>query len=231
MDFVRTDYTGRVKDGVVFDTTDSETAQNERVFDPKRVYRPMPVIVGEGQVVKGLEEALGSMSVGEEKTVELSPDKAFGTKNPDMIRLVPIKYFKQQGLNPVPGMPVELDGRHARIQTVAGGRVRVDFNHELAGKTVVYQVKLVSKPSTDKEKAEFLLERSFNDAEGFKVVLSGKDVSIELPEKVFMDRNLIVRKASLSAEFFKYLDASSVTYTETWKNKKTAEKAGEEKKE
>jgi len=231
MDFVRIDYTARVKDGGVFDTTDSETAQKEKVFDSKRVYRPMPVIIGEGQVVKGLEEALASMGVGEEKTLELSADKAFGAKNPDMIRLVPIKYFKQQGINPIPGMPVELDGRHARIQTVAGGRVRVDFNHELAGKAVVYQVKLVSKPSSDKEKAEFLVERSFNDAEGFDINFKGKDVSLDLPEKVFMDRNLTVRKASLSAELFKYLEASSITYTETWKNKKASGKAGEESEE
>ncbi|MDD5111480.1 MAG: peptidylprolyl isomerase [Candidatus Altiarchaeota archaeon] len=234
MDFVRIDYTARVKDGPVFDTTDAENARKEKVFDSKRVYRPMPVIVGEGQVVKGLEEALASMAVGEEKTVELSPDKAFGPKDPEMVRLVPIKYFKQQGLNPIPGMPVELDGRHARIQTVAGGRVRVDFNHELAGKTVVYSVKVVSKAASDNDKANFLVERSFNDAEGFAIAFKGKDVSLDLPEKVFMDRNLTVRKASLSAEFFKYLDASSVTYTESWKSKKAGGKKegeSEEKKE
>jgi FKBP-type peptidyl-prolyl cis-trans isomerase 2 len=227
MDFVTIDYTARVKDGRVFDTTGADIARREGIFDDKRVYRPMPVIVGEGQVVKGLDEALKHLKVGEEKELELAPDSAFGARNPDFIRLVPIKVFKQQGINPVPGMPVELDGRNARVQTVAGGRVRVDFNHELAGRTLVYNVKVVSKAASDEEKIAFLIERSFNDAAGFKTHLSAKKVSVDVPEKAFRDRNILVRKASLSAELFRYLEMDEVKYSEDWKNP-AAVKKGEE---
>jgi FKBP-type peptidyl-prolyl cis-trans isomerase 2 len=107
MDFLKIEYTASVKDGKVFDTTELEVAKSEKIFDSKRVYRPVPVILGEGQVVKGLDEALAGMKPGEEKTVELVPEKAFGLKDQNMIRLVPVKVFKQQGINPIPGMPVE----------------------------------------------------------------------------------------------------------------------------
>jgi FKBP-type peptidyl-prolyl cis-trans isomerase 2 len=229
MDFVTIEYTASIKDGRVFDTTDADTAKKEKIFDDKRVYRPLPVVVGEGSVVKGLDEALKDMKVGEEKTLELAPEKAYGQRNQNLIRLVPMKVFKQQGLNPIPGMPVELDGRMARIQTVAGGRVRVDFNHELAGKTVVYKVKVVSKAGSENDKVKFLVERSFNDSEDFKINLSGKKLTIELPEKASRDRNIMFRKASLSAELFKHLELSEVNYSETWKNPKAEKK--EEKKE
>lgn len=228
MDFVRIDYTASVKDGRVFDTTDSETARKEKIFEDKRVYKPLPVVVGEGQVVKGLDEALAGMQAGEEKEVEILPEKAFGVRDASLIRLVPLKVFKQQGFNPIPGMPVELDGRHARVQTVAGGRVRVDFNHELAGRTLKYKVKVVSKAVSDDDKARFLVERSFNDPEGFVISFSGRKMTIELPEKAFRDRNILVRKASLSAELFKYLGVDEADYVEKWVNPKPAGVEGKE---
>jgi FKBP-type peptidyl-prolyl cis-trans isomerase 2 len=227
MDFVRIDYTAAVKDGRVFDTTDAEIAKKEDIFDSKRVYRPLPVIVGEGQVVKGLDEALSGMNAGEEKELELLPEKAYGVRDVNLIRLVPIKVFKQQGINPIPGMPVELDGRHAKIQTVAGGRVRVDFNNELAGKTLKYKVKVVSKAASDDEKAVFLLERSFNDSEGFVIKITGRKAAVDVPEKAFRDRNILFRKASLSAELFKYLSLEEVDYAEKWVNSKPSGGSGE----
>lgn len=227
MDFVKLEYTVSIKDGRVFDTTDSEIAKKEKIFDAKRVYRPLSIIVGEGQVVKGLDEALKGMKVGEERDMELTPENAFGVRDPNLIRLVPIKVFKQQGITPMPGMPVELDGRPARVQTVAGGRVRVDFNSDLAGKTILYKVKIVSKASSDEEKIRVLVERSFNESDDFNVNLTGKKLTLELPEKASRDRNILVRKASLSAELFKYLDLSEVTYVEIWKNPKSGKKTEE----
>lgn len=222
MDFVKIDYTAAVKDGGVFDTTDSEIAKKENIFDSKRVYGPLPVIVGEGQVVKGLDEILAGLNASDEREVEIPPEKAFGVRDASLIRLVPMKVFKQQGINPIPGMPVELDGRHARVQTVAGGRVRVDFNHELAGRTLKYKVKVVSKAVSDDEKARLLVERSFNESEGFAINLSGRKATIELPEKAFRDRNILFRKASLSAELFKYLSMEEVDYSERWVNPKSS---------
>ncbi|MFH1721126.1 MAG: FKBP-type peptidyl-prolyl cis-trans isomerase [Candidatus Altiarchaeota archaeon] len=229
MDFIKISFTARVKDGPVFDTTNGEVAKKEGFFDEKHIYRATPVVVGQGQVVQGLDEILPKMKVGEEREVEIAPDKGFGMKDPNLLRLVPMKVFKQQKINPFPGMPVELDGRRARVQTVSGGRVRVDFNHELAGKTVVYKVKIEKKALDVKEKTNYLIERSFNSADDFKINISNKGVEIELPQEAQRDKNLLVRKASLAAELFRILEVEDVVFKETWSNPK--KKASAEKNE
>jgi FKBP-type peptidyl-prolyl cis-trans isomerase 2 len=227
MKFVKIDYTAQIKGGPVFETTDKKKAEKEGILDEKKVYAPFPVVVGGSQVLKGLDEALADLKVGDEKKIEIPPEKGYGERNPSLLRIVPLKVFKKEKINPIPGMPVELDGRPARVQTVAGGRVRVDFNHDLAGKTLVYDVKVVSEAAADKDKTLFLVERSFNSTDGFDVKVAGKKVEVGIPEKAARDRTIVVRKASLSAELFKYLEVSEVSYTEVWKN---PEEKKEEKK-
>ena len=229
--FVKISYTGRIKDGSVFDTTDKETAEKEKIFDEKRVYRPVPVVIGEKQVLPGLDEELKEMKAGEGKEVMLPPEKAYGQKDPNLIRLVPMKAFKQQNMMPIPGMVIELDGRPAKIQTVSGGRVRVDFNAELAGKTLEYKIKIDDEAKTQDQRLKFLIERSFNTLEGFEVRINARKVEIVIPEKSYKDRNLLVRKASLVTEIFRFTDVDSVTYADTWKKKKKEDKKPEESKE
>ena len=124
-EFLKIAYTGKTEDGDIFDTTSEEIAKKENIFDEKRNYTLFPVIVGEGAVIKGLDEALEGMKKGEEKTITIPPEKAYGPRNPEFIRIVPLKKFKEQKMTPFPGMPIEIDGRMAKVQTVAGGRVRV----------------------------------------------------------------------------------------------------------
>lgn len=218
--FVKISYTGRVKDGPVFDTTEAETAKSENIFDAKRIYQAVPMVIGELQVLRGLDEALAEMKAGEEKELDISPEKAYGEKDPNLIRLVPMKIFKQQNMTPFPGMVIELDGRPAKIQTVSGGRVRVDFNSELAGKTLAYKIKITEEAKTPEEKVKYLIERSFNTSEGFTEKVSDKTIEISVPERSYRDRNIFVRKASLAAEIYKYTEMEDVTFIESWKKKK-----------
>ena len=215
-DFIKISYTGRVKNGLVFDTTSKEVAKKEGVYDEKKIYALFPVVVGGGQVIPGLDEKLKGMKKGDRKKVEIPPEKGYGNKDPKLIRLVPRAVFKKERITPIPGMPIELDGRPARIQTVAGGRVRVDFNHELAGKTLTFEVKVEEKAATDADKVRFLVERSFNDSKGFDIKLKAGTLEIRIPENAYKDRNILVRKAALAAEIFKYLGNSKITFTEEW---------------
>jgi len=215
-DFIKISYTGRVKDGRVFDTTSAEVAKKEGVFDEKKIYALLPVVVGGGQVIPGLDEKLKAMKKGDKKKVEIPPEKGYGKKDPKLVRLVPRAVFKKEKITPIPGMPIELDGRYARIQTVAGGRVRVDFNHELAGRTLVFEVKVEEKAGTDADKVRFLIERNFNDSKDFVVKLSAGTIEIKIPENAYKDRNILVRKASLAAEVFKYLSGNKIIFTEEW---------------
>lgn len=214
--FIKVSFTGRLEDGRVFDTTDEETAKKAGIYNDKRRYAPMSIILGEHQIIDGLEEALNGMNVGEEKTVEVPPEKAYGKRNPDLIRIVPLKKFKEQKINPIPGMPIDVDGRIARVQTVAGGRVRVDFNHELAGKKLIFDVKIESKADTEEDRIRFLLERSFDSTEGFEFRKDGEKLEVMIPDKAYRDRNILLRKAAFSAEVFKHLDVTKIVFTEVW---------------
>ncbi|MBD3388562.1 MAG: peptidylprolyl isomerase [Candidatus Altiarchaeales archaeon] len=233
MDFIKINYTGRIKDGAVFDTTRREDAEKEGIFDERRVYKPFSVAVGEGQVVEGLDEALAKMKVGEKKTVTIEPEKAYGPRNPSMVKLIPIKQFKQQRINPIPGMPVEIDNMRGRVQTVAGGRVRVDFNHELAGKTIEFDVEVVEKAKTDTDKVNYILERAFESSDEFESKLTANKLTVKLPKSANYDQNLLMRKMSFTAEAFKLLKVDDVVFEETWENpeKKKKEKSdsGDEK--
>ncbi len=222
--FVRISYTGRIKDGRVFDTTSEETAKKEGIYNDKGTYHPMSVILGEKQIIQGLDDALKEMRMGEEKTVEIPPEKAYGNRDPNLVKLVPLRIFKEQKINPMPGMPVELDGRIAKIQTVAGGRVRVDFNSDLAGKTLVFNVRIEDIAKTDEERVKYLIERNFNTNDNFNIKISEKNLDVSIPEKAYRDRNILIRKASFAAESFKYLNTERIEFHEVWEKPKKEEK-------
>ena len=230
--FVKISYTARIKDGKSFDTTDEEVAKKENIFDEKRVYGAVPIVVGEGHVIRGLDEALKDMKVDEEREIEIPPEKAYGKRNPNLIRLVPMRVFKQHRINPIPGMSIELDGKVARIQTVSGGRVRVDFNPELAGKTLVYNVKIEEESKTDEDRIKYLIERSFNTCDGFELKINDGNLHINIPENSYRDRSILVRKASFVAEAFRFMNIKKITFSEIWEKKekgKVKEEQGERK--
>ena len=80
--------------------------------------------------------------------------------------------FLKQKIQPVPGLQVNIDGVMGLIKTVSGGRTLVDFNHPLAGKDVVYNVKLNRLINDDKEKLSAYL----------KIQLGLKDISLEIQD-------------------------------------------------
>ncbi|MDP3742180.1 MAG: FKBP-type peptidyl-prolyl cis-trans isomerase [Candidatus Micrarchaeota archaeon] len=101
--------------------------------------------VGKKHVVKGFDDALQKAEVGKATQVTIAARDAYGERNAELVRLVSLDIFKRQGVEPVSGMVVELDGMPAKVQSVSGGRVRVDFNHELAGKELSYSFTIIEE--------------------------------------------------------------------------------------
>lgn len=133
--------------------------ESGKVFDRVEEEEPYAVILGEDSLLPGLAEALEKMKEGEEKEIELPPEKAFGERKKDLVVIIPEKEFRKRGIVPVPGLVIEADGRPGRVLSVSGGRVQVDFNHELAGKTVIYKVKILAELKGVEEIAEALFRR------------------------------------------------------------------------
>jgi len=142
-DFIYIDYIGRVKGtGEVFDLTKEDIAKNEGIYNPNVKYKPIPIVVGGNFVLKGLDEALLTMNIGDKKTVEIPVDKAFGERKPEFIRLIPMSVFKEQNIDPNLGSYVTINNLNGRVISSDGGRIRVDFNHPLAGKNLEYDVEI-----------------------------------------------------------------------------------------
>ncbi len=186
---IQVDFTGKdLSTGLVFDTTIREIAEREGIFDAhsNRRYGPMTVILGKGEMHKALEEEIEKMNLGEQKKIVLVPEKAFGERKPKNIAVMPLKNFLDNKMNPFPGMVFEANGMHGKVQSVSGGRVRVDFNHPLAGKTLEYEIKLI-KEITDKKEAIAALYEKFlpvGEEKDRKFELSGEELSIQLPKQI-----------------------------------------------
>ncbi|MDD4878297.1 MAG: peptidylprolyl isomerase [Candidatus Nanoarchaeia archaeon] len=181
-DFAEIVFTGRIKEsGKAFDTNDKESAKKEGLFSENSRYDPIAVCIGEGDVVKGLDEALEGKEAGKEFKVEVPAEKAFGKKDAKMYKLVPASVFKGE-MQPVPGMPVNFNnGMNGTVKTVSGGRILVDFNHPLAGQDLIYDCKIIKHITDDAEKLKGFL-KYYLGAEPSVEVKEGKAVITAKPE-------------------------------------------------
>jgi len=75
---IAVDYTGRLKDGTVFDSSIEKVAKKHNVYSPGRDYEPLTFVVGQGRLIKGFEEGVKGMNVGDKKEVEIPPEEAYG---------------------------------------------------------------------------------------------------------------------------------------------------------
>jgi FKBP-type peptidyl-prolyl cis-trans isomerase 2 len=177
-DFIEIEFTGRIKGGEIFDSNIKEDLKkiNQEVFS-----KPFVFCLGEGMFLKGIEDFLIGKEIGKYE-IELEPEKAFGNRDTRLIQIVPIKIFREKQINPVPGIMFNFDGRPAKILTVSGGRVIVDFNNPLAGKTVIYKVNFLRKVDDKKEQIN-----AFNDfvfRKEFKFEIQDKKLILEVEKQL-----------------------------------------------
>lgn len=205
--FVRVTYTGRIKEtGELFDTTDEATARQENAYSDRVRYGPVALVVGEGKLVRGLDEALLEMSVGEERTLDVPPEKAFGTRRAELVRLIPLQEFKRQGFVPHVGMAITMNNVRGRVLSVNSGRVRVDFNHPLAGKTLTYTVRVEEQIGSRDEKVRGIVDYYTRNV----------DVRIVNDEvEVIHTENISQRvKQAITDELKRYVGIAGVRFTQ-----------------
>jgi FKBP-type peptidyl-prolyl cis-trans isomerase 2 len=224
-DFVLVDFIGRVKDnGRVFDTTVQEVAMKADIFNEREVYQPRLVVVGAGWVLPGLDESLEGLHIGETKTIEISPEKGFGEKDPKNIKILPAREFLKQNVKPRPGMTVRVKGRLATVQKVGGGRIRVDMNHPLAGQILEYEVTIKNILQNDEDKIKALINRRIVgiDLSKFKISISEKSVEIDIPTEAVLTENIQFAKIGVANDIFSNFGFESVKFLETFEKSTTA---------
>jgi len=138
--------------------------------------------------------------------------------------------FKKEKMQPFPGLVVEINGRQGKIQSVNGGRVRIDFNHPLAGKDLEYELKIVREITEPKEQAEALYKKYFYMVPDAEKKLKLKQGEIEVSLSPRWSTNLAPLKEIFSSLVTKHVKGfSKVKFVEEFVEKKEHEKKPEEK--
>ena len=185
-DFVELDFTGKIKDGAVFDTTIKGEAKKAGLEEEK--CRPLKICIGQKMLVKGFDAALEGKEAGKGYSIELKPEDAFGRREPILVKTVPLKLFTEKEVMPQPGMLYSFDNILARIVSVSGGRVIVDFNNPLSGKNIVYDFTIKRKIEDIREKTAVIAELMLH-LENPKIEVNGEKATMvlehEMPEKLF----------------------------------------------
>jgi len=149
-DTVRLAYVGRFEDGSVFATSDPELAGEHGLLpaasDEQSEPSPLSFTVGAGEVIPGLAEAVVGMTAGEEATITVPPEDGYGEYDPERVREYDAETFEGMvGKPPEIGLHVEAkNDLHGDVTAVSHGTVEVDFNHELAGKRLVFDVEVLA---------------------------------------------------------------------------------------
>jgi FKBP-type peptidyl-prolyl cis-trans isomerase 2 len=220
-DFILVEMTGRtLETDEIFDTTDEELAKRENIHEEEKTYGSKLVVIGEGWVLKGLDDRLVGLKLQETAEVEIPPEEAFGERNPENVRMVPFRVLRSKGINPVVGQQLTLDGRTAVVRSMGGGRIQLDYNHPLAGRRIVYHVKPSVKHDNDEDKIRALLGRRFMgiDLSLFKIKIMKTKVKIEIPYEIFFGDNIQIAKSGVALDIQRYYDdIAMVEYTEVIK--------------
>ncbi len=219
-DFLLIEHTAKVKEtGKIFDTTREDVARSEGFHKEGEIYEPKLVVIGEGWVLTVLDDNLPSLSLNKPKTIEISPDKAFGSRDPEKLRMVSLRRLRERGITPKLGMQIEYDKKLATIRTMGAGRVQLDFNPPLAGKTLVYEVTAKKKLRTQEGKIHALIHRRIPLLEigKFKLDLEKDDVILRVPEEAFYIEGLQIAKRGITTDIQRFFPAiKKIEFVETY---------------
>ena len=210
-------YTTKIKEtGEVIETTIEEVAKANKIYKEGAKYEPKLIAVGKGWILKALEEEIQKLNVGDKATIEVPPEKAFGNRNPSKIKVIPLRKF---GENVNVGDQVEYNGQVGTVISINSGRVQIDFNDRLAGKTLIYEVEIIKEITDLNEKVERLIQRSIEIQNPVYKVDQGK-VRIEIPEQYFLTDGLQYIKRAIANDILDIIpEISQVEFAEIYAKK------------
>ena len=184
--FIEIEYTGKIAEtGEIFDLTDEKTAKEKNIYNPNTKYGPATIIIGENMILKALEDNLKKMKQKETKKITLTPEEAFGKRNPQLLKIYSLAFFRKQKITPIQGQYITLGNNlQGKVLSVSAGRVKIDFNHQLSGKTLEYEITLNKIITDQKEKITRLLEKTIGiDKKDIQITSTKEKTTITLPTK------------------------------------------------
>jgi peptidylprolyl isomerase len=143
-DYVLIDYTGTFEDGAVFDTTIKKKAIEAGIFCEGKEYTPLFFKAGLGQIIKGIDSGVLGMKEGEEKTLKIPPENAYGPHKEYLVQAIPLSRLGLEVPPKVGKKIITPAGSEVKVLNSTETHVTLDFNHELAGKTLILEIKVLS---------------------------------------------------------------------------------------
>lgn len=142
---VSVNYVGTLEDGTVFDTNIAEEAKKAWtwVYSEARTYAPLTFTVGQWQMIPGFEQGVVGMKKWETKTITIPTEKAYWQPKPELLFTTWVSMFTDAGITPVVGQSYNFGGAPGKVVKLDGDKVTLDFNHELAGKTLIFKITVV----------------------------------------------------------------------------------------
>ena len=225
---VFTEFDGWVQEtGTLFDTTHEAVAKENKVFDEKAVYEPLPLLVGRGRLFPGLEKSLAEAEVGKEYELLLTPEEGAGPRDPKLVGLFPLRDFLKQEIMPEIGREVTIKNKTGYISAVTAGRVRVDFNNKLAGRGLKYKYKIVSEPETAQDKLNAVLKMDYGTTDGFSAEFDEKKAVVKMPDVCKYDQKWLLSKYRVVSDLRELLDLETIQFIEEYAKAEKKEKAEE----
>ncbi len=212
-DFIKVSYTGKFDDEKIFDTTDEELAKSNNIYNDRGMYGGDVVIVGAGHTIVGLDEDFVGKDVGYSGTVEIPPEKGFGEHNLKLVESVSITKFKDRKVHE--GLEVEVNGQRGVVTKVIGRRVRVDMNHPLAGKTVIYEYNIEKLLDDEVEKIQGLFSL-YTGLQDLDVEVSNGTATIITPAMLSYNQRWLMSKSRVATEIIENVGVEEVLYVEKY---------------
>ncbi|SFP06084.1 peptidylprolyl isomerase [Chitinophaga sp. YR627] len=132
-DTVRVHYHGRLTNGTTFDSSEGRD--------------PLEFKVGAGMVIKGFDNGVVDMTIGEKRTLNIPVEEAYGPKNDELIMEFPKENIPAD-LNPQVGMDLQMSNPQGqvfpvKVAAIGDTSITLDANHPLAGEALIFDIELV----------------------------------------------------------------------------------------
>ena len=213
------------EEGKLIETTREEVAKEHEMHQEGRKYTPMVCVVGTGQLIPGFDAALSDAKPNKEIEVVIPPAEGYGEKDAELMETISFQKLASSVQDPRSlyiGAPVNIGGRQGIVTYVAAGRARIDYNHPMAGKTLKYSFKIVAVVDGEVERIQALLESTTGHSD-FEVEISGKDITITLPQTMLFDTNAAMTKFRVVTTLRESMDCGTVRFVEVHEDRAVAD--------
>ncbi len=214
-----------IENDELFDTTKKDLAKKNDIYNEKTTYKPIPIIVGSGNVVKGLDENLLKASVGKKYTIELEPNDGFGERDPKLVEMhskreiLQLPEFKKGDKEPYMGMQIVMNNRMAWISAVTAGRIRIDFNNRYAGHKLKYVYKIIDHAKSQNSKVSAIIEMHYGKSDDFEIKLTKNNAAIKLPDNCKYDLGWFQTKYRVVTDLREHANINQVQFIEEYLKK------------